>query len=159
MLREKHFFFCFSCSVRIIFCHFWHPSAVILPKKKCSFCCGGVAKVEIVLPMLRGKHFFLCFSCSMRSAFLKSTWPLVYKWYFLGGGELACSCGAVHGFVMIWVMINSFANFPSNLKFIQHVRYSCIYAIYTTIRTGTYVYIHIYIYIYIYHTYIDNVYI
>ena len=106
-------FFCFSCSVGITICHFWHPSAEILPKNKWQFRCGGVAKIEIVLPMLRKKHFFLCFQCSMGITFLKSTWPLVYKWHFLRGVEFAYSCGAVHGFVGRYRMTNSFENFPA----------------------------------------------
>ena len=113
MLRKKLIFFCFSCSVGITICHFWHPSAVILPKQKWQFGCGGVEKIENVLPMLRKKHFFLCFPCSMGITFLKSTWPLVYKWHFLRGGEFAYSCGAVHGFVGRYRMTNSFENFPA----------------------------------------------
>ena len=73
------------------------------------------------------KHICLCFSCSVRIIISNSTWPLVYKWHFLRGGEFACSCGAVHAFIVRCCFWNSFENFPFKMQLTQH-KHESLYA-------------------------------
>ena len=70
--------------------------------------------------MLHKKHIFLGFPCSVGITFLKSTWPLGWKWHFFRGGEFSCTCGAVRIFMARYQSTNSFDYLPSKLNVHLH---------------------------------------